>query len=322
MRARWSTGHQIDPEFVAPRFVALALDSYFRGDSQDVEFCNAAGAGGNKLIAATAGGRRLATKTPLRLLAGDLIPVLRAFEALPEAERRPALPDKALAAPPQRPLPAPPAGGLILRGYCSYAREDAHGRAAKSREYYYRKNPLHWAAETQTDTLWLTEAERRSLAPRDPAPGAEFAVPPAIARRVFGTIAVEYMAGSASALAPRDATMTARVESVREGRVRLRLDGAARLGKDFSPRARELKARGCAVRVLGFVEYDAETQAIDRFELVGLGRAWGNAAALLEDPWMYGIACELVPSRAPIDCVPPYNLLHYGSGLPYFETKP
>ena len=53
--------------------------------------------------------------------------------------------------------------------------------------------------------------------------------------------------------------------------------------------------------------------------------AWGNKMdyvrreITLDDyPWSYGIACELVAGRSPIDLIPPYNLLHYGSAGPYF----
>ena len=38
-------------------------------------------------------------------------------------------------------------------------------------------------------------------------------------------------------------------------------------------------------------------------------------------PWLYGVACELVTGDSPIDRVPPYNLLHYGSAGPYFAEK-
>jgi hypothetical protein len=35
-------------------------------------------------------------------------------------------------------------------------------------------------------------------------------------------------------------------------------------------------------------------------------------------PWMYGIACDLVTGESPIDRIPPYKLLHYGSAVRYF----
>ena len=35
-------------------------------------------------------------------------------------------------------------------------------------------------------------------------------------------------------------------------------------------------------------------------------------------PWVYGVAFELVTGDAPVDRVPPYNMLHYGGGMKYF----
>ena len=41
--------------------------------------------------------------------------------------------------------------------------------------------------------------------------------------------------------------------------------------------------------------------------------------SLDQNPWMYGIACELVTGDAPQDLIPPYNMLHYNPTGPYFE---
>ena len=46
-----------------------------------------------------------------------------------------------------------------------------------------------------------------------------------------------------------------------------------------------------------------------------------RAIRIGEYPWRYGIACELVTGTEPYDRVPPYNLLHYGSGMEYFATE-
>ena len=83
-----------------------------------------------------------------------------------------------------------------------------------------------------------------------------------------------------------------------------------------------------AVRVLGYVHYDRKKQAIVRLDLVGVGNAWGNKMDYLTReirldhyPWMYGIACELVTGDTPQDRIPPYNLSHYNSAGPYFESR-
>jgi hypothetical protein len=74
------------------------------------------------------------------------------------------------------------------------------------------------------------------------------------------------------------------------------------LGKAFNDKLRcEPNSRGCELRVLGEVRCDRQQQVIGRFDVVGVGRAWGNKMnyvqrenCLDQYPWMYGVACELV----------------------------
>src|SRR5262249_25248319 len=101
------------------------------------------------------------------------------------------------------------------------------------------------------------------------------------------------------------------------------------LGKEFDEKLRsEPNSRGCELRVLGEVRYDRKKQAIECFDVAGIGRAWGNKmnyvhreVRLDQYPWMYGIAWELVTGVTPQDRIPPYNLLHYNSTGPYFESR-
>jgi hypothetical protein len=257
--------------------------------------------------------------------------VLEEFRALAGAERRPQLEDPTLAKPPRRPVPQPPPGGLVVRGFCTYLRRDpqAAGRFVKSREYYYKENPDRWAAETQSDMLWLTRAEWQSLVPADPQPGGKSDVAPAIQRRFFSTIGIDYMEGSVNSLEPRETRMTITVERITGEAIDLRLDGYASLGRALDESRREQPhSRGCEVRVLGFVRYDRRREAIDRFDVVGVGEAWGNKMDYVHRevrveayPWHYGIACELVRGDAAIDLIPPYNMLHYGGKEPYFPPR-
>src|SRR5262249_51753631 len=86
--------------------------------------------------------------------------------------------------------------------------------------------------------------------------------------------------------------------------------------------------RGCELRVLGRVRYDRKKQAITRFDVAGVGRAWGNKMDYIHRevrldryPWTYGIVWELVTGDTPQDRIPPYNLLHYNSTGAYFEKR-
>jgi len=307
-------------------FIPVALDTYFRGAGDEVEFCSKIKAGGNHMAVATAGGKVLGHGDALRMREKELSKALEEFQALPEEERKPRIEVPSNVAPPRRVLPAPPANGLILKGHCTYVRPDAAGQVVRAKEWYYRDNPDRWPVETQSDMLWLTEAEWKSLVPADPKPGDRADVAPPVQKRFFCTIGIDYMEGSVNALLPRETALTLTVESVTPESVSMRLDGTARLGKEFDEKGKSGKnTRGCDVRILGYVAVDRARKAITKFDVVGLGLAWGNKMEYLHreirldaEPWMYGIAVELVETRRPIDLVPPYNMLHYGSGLKYF----
>ena len=257
--------------------------------------------------------------------------MLEEFRSLPDAERRPALEDSSLARPPRRPVPAPPAGGLVVRGFCTYLRGDPEraGRMVRSREFYYKENPDRWAAETQSDMLWLTRAEWQSLVPQDPRVGDTADVAAAIQKRLFSTLAIDYMEGSVNTLKPRETRMTLTVARVSPEAIDLRLDGYGRLGKDLDEALRKQpNSRGCEVRLLGRVRYDRLETAIERFDVVGIGEAWGNKMDYVHReirveayPWRYGIACELVRGDSAIDRIAPYNMLHYGGSELYFGRE-
>jgi hypothetical protein len=308
-------------------FIPVALDTYFRGAGDELEFCQKIKAGGNHMVVSTAGGHVLGQGDHLRMREKELAKVLDEFNALPEDERKPKIEVPASVAPPKRPLPPPPANGLILKGHCTYVHPDESGKVVRSKEWYYRQNPDRWPVETQSDMLWLTETEWKSLVPADPKKGDHAEVAAPIQKRFYCTIGIDYMEGSVNALPARESSMTLTVENVTSDAIALRLDGQAKLGKEPSEKMKtEKNTRGSEVRVLGFVTYDRAKKAIARFNVVGLGRAWGNKMEYLHreikldaEPWMYGIAVELVETRRPIDLVPPYNMLHYGSGLKYFE---
>lgn len=310
-------------------FIPVALDTYFRGAGDEVDFCQKIKAGGNHMAVASASGKVLGHGDALRMREKELARALEEFKALPEEERKPKIEVPADVAPPKRKLPAPPANGLILKGYCSYVKPDESGKIVRAREWYYRGNPDRWPAETQSDMLWLTEADGKSLVPADPKKGDRLEVAAPVQKRFFCTIGIDYMEGSVNALLARETTLTLTVENVTPESIQMRLDGAAKLGREMAEASlQEKNSRGSNVRVLGFVAVDRARQAVTRFDVVGLGLAWGNKMEYLRReirldayPWMYGIAVELVESRRPIDLVPPYNMLHYGSGLKYFDEK-
>jgi hypothetical protein len=318
----------VEPDYVARHFIPLALDTYFRGNSQELEFCHKVHAGGNHLVVATARGRTLG-KEGLKLRQSDLQSVLEEYARLPREERTLALEDPDRAQPPRRPVPQPPRSGLIIRGYCTYLRYNDRKQIVRSSEYYYRQNPDRWLVETQSDMLWLTESEWKSLIPTQPRPGEQGPVSPEIQKRFYSTIGIDYMEGSVNSLPPRQTTMTLTVQRVDDRSVVLRLDGYAELGKELDEKLRSRpNSRGCELRVIGTVHYDRKKQVINRFDVAGVGRAWGNKMNYVQReirldqyPWTYGIAWELVTGDAPQDRIPPYNLLHYNSTGAYFGGR-
>jgi hypothetical protein len=301
--------------------VPLALDTYFRGNSHELDFCQKVHAGGNHLVVATAAGQPLG-KDNLRLRKKDLDATLQEFAGLPKEQRTPTIADPATAQAPKRPVPRPPEAGLILRGYCTYLRHDGKKQIVRASEYYYKQNPDRWKVETQSDFLWLTEAERKSLIPTNSKLGDRHEVAQPIQKRFYSTIGIDYMEGSVSALPTQKSTMSLAVEKIDDQTLVLRLEGYAYLGREFDIKLRnEPRSRGCELRLMGTVHYDRKKQAIVRFDAVGVGQAWGRRSdeiRLGAYPWMYGIACELVTGDSPSDLIPPYNMLHYNPTGPYF----
>jgi hypothetical protein len=235
----------VEPDYVAKHFVPLALDTYFRGNSDELDFCQKVRAGGNHLVVATASGQQVG-KPGLKLRKSDLEGVLEEYARLPREQRQPALEHPAKAQPPKRAVPQPPANGLIVRGYCTYLRFDDKKQIVRSGEYYYKQNPDRWMVETQSDMLWLTESEWKSLIPADPKPGERSDAATPIQKRFFSTIGIDYMEGSVNSLAPRKTTMTLTVRQVDEKTIVLRLDGYAHLGKELDDKLRsEPNSRGC-----------------------------------------------------------------------------
>ncbi len=249
----------------------------------------------------------------------ELAAVVKEYQRLPQAVRKPQLEDPSKATPPKRAVPKPPPDGLIVRGFCTYLRRDDTGKTVRSKEYYYKENPDRWAAETQSDMLWLTKAEWKSLVPTEPKHGDRSQVSKSIQQRFFSTIGIDYMEGGVNSLVPRKTSMTLTVERVTPDAIAMRLDGYGSMGKPLSEKLRnEPRSRGCEVRVVGYLNYSMRKKKFDRFDVVGLGEAWGDRMnreiRIGRYPWMYGIACELVKGDEPIDLIPPYNLFHFGYG--------
>ncbi len=277
----------------------------------------------------TASGEVLSSKRNLRLREKELSPILKEFHKLTEAKRKPQLPDPATAKPPRRPLPKLPKGGMAIEGFCTYLDTDNQNSIRRAQRFYYEKNPDRWEVETQSDTLWLKESEWKSLLPQELSPGRKHTVSQVIQNRFYSTIGIDYMEGSVNSLPVRKSTMHLTVKKVTSSKIQLELAGYAYLGKEFDiTQKNQARSRGSELRIEGKLEFDSKKQKFTRFDIVGVGSAWGNKmnytnreVLIRPYPWLYGIACKLITGDSPKDKLPPYNLIHYGSAGAYFPKK-
>ena len=302
------------------------MDAYFRGTGDDEKFSRAVRTQNNKLVAASASGRSLGDAKSLKLRSRELAPMLDEFNALPESMRKPKL------GPPgsvRKRLPDPPKGAMIVRGHCSYLKRDEGGKLQRHEMFYFKRNPDRWKAETQTDVMWLREKEWRALVPKSVKVGDRFPINKKIQQRFYSTMAIDFMEGSVNSLPVRSSTMEIKVVQADKDGVWMQMFGSGKMGTTLKKHDREAEnSRGCEIQIVGMLHRKPDG-AFDRFDIVGVGTGWGNKnhfdPSYMDNeryPWTYGIACELVTTRRPIDKIPPYNLLHYNqSGKKYFGDE-
>src|SRR5262249_2829851 len=111
-------------------------------------------------------------------MATGLKQVLAWYARLPESERRPPVVNGK-----ERPNAAPPPGGLVLTVYDRPLVRDPTGQ-----DRIPHKGELGSLAVgrgAQRDSLWLTDAERKSLIPQNLREGEHYLVPSSLARRIL-----------------------------------------------------------------------------------------------------------------------------------------
>jgi len=275
----------------------------------------------------------------------DLKGALAKWLALPEAERAPGAVkvgamDKVDV---QRAVLAPPPGTLILKlHYRAFMRDDGNVRYLTEKDLWYDEKGEKTEAksvhkrittpQSHPDHMWLSEAEWKSLMPANPSVGDTFAMPAGIADRLVRQhlnprSVYDGHSDGLDRASVRAAGLTLAVEAVSAGRVRLRLDGHAKLGKEPPPdvvagKIASMSQWGYEPKLLGFLEYDPKKQVFTRFDMVALGDQFGRVGltigAARRGCQPLGVTFELVTGDRPADRVPPGSA---STSRPYFDPK-
>jgi len=260
---------------------------------------------------------------------GYLPPILdeamKAWNELPEAERRPgATKVEEVDLNPQS-FPRPPKGGLVLASYVRALRRAPGGEVSRVREEDLIRDRAttypHWTLDNtkaKMDVAWFTEGEWKALLPESPKKGDRFPMIEVVRRRLIRHHFVD--------LTPNNPVRSWDPEDIKEESidlivddvasvVRLRVEGRVRMesGPEKDPFARNgvidlgegktLKARSKSfdANVFGTFEYDPKKEAFTRFDILVFGNWAGSqeegiflersgsnplgVALTLADPW-------------------------------------
>jgi hypothetical protein len=232
---------------------------------------------GTMLVLMTSPGRLLSGTVKGRDgLAQALNEVLQEYAKLPEAQRRPATAVEGE----EKPVPAPPPGGLVLSIYdrALGRGEDGRYRLPEGRDLgSFRTHAPHG----QRSSLWLTVEECHSLIPKDPQKGQTHPVPPNLARRIFlfglwpQTLWVVTHQWQPDSLRAGELSLT--VEEVSAETLRMRVHGSvlltAKAGHIQYPTGKIIKEveNRYDGGVEGVLEYDPVKKRITCWDMAALG---------------------------------------------------
>jgi hypothetical protein len=268
----------------------------------------------------------------------DLRKVLKAWEALPASERAPgAVKIPAAAQPdPKRVHHEPPANCLVLRVHNRPLARAKDGRLRYVEPEDYPDKLTNGASavplcdsapryrEATRDYMWVTEAEWKSFIVAGPKVGAKVPVPPALKRRIilYHLVPSRGLGASGSGEGGWEeghvlaSELTVTVDAIDDARVRLRLQGFARLDRQWR-NARVLADPHLTYepQFLGFIEYDVRTRLVTRFDVLALGDVSGstnneNNAGYRTGHNPLAIEFELVTGNDPVDRLYPRAASH------------
>lgn len=264
---------------------------------------------GTNLVLMTSTGRLLAGRVKDRNgMAEGLRDVLKEYAKLPESQRRASAVEGQV-----KPQAPPPPGGLVLTIY--------DRPVGRTRDGTYRLPTGDDLGGLRTDaphgqrsSLWLTEAECRSLVPESPRTGQTFKVPDQLSRRIWLYSLVPQTLWVVEEFWKPDSVrageLQATVAEVTPGQVRLRLHGSVLLtGPGILhewPNHKFIKnvENRYDARLEGVLVFDRQRGKITRWDMVALGAYSGRwftngkgwKEATVKAPLPLGFAFELDPS--------------------------
>jgi hypothetical protein len=247
--------------------------------------------------------------------------VLEDFKKLPASERQPVLGDRGPFTPgPETFTAEPPRGGLVLNVYQRPLKREGKGRFVPQREQLDLSEfagPTGRYAdmtypEPQRDALWLTEAEWKSLVPRNPKKGDTVSVPAAIRLRIFLCYLYNQFSQYGGRWFPgadRSGDLRLSVEDVSPTALRLHLQGSVLLALELEKEAaikngiaNDLKHQALPDKLrwaydaglYGVLDYDTAKKSFTRFDFVALGDYRGSWQRYYKErPVPLGVVFEL-----------------------------
>lgn len=331
-------------ELIKKHFVAASVPTWVcRTESPEGEFLR--GAGIHEQWVTSSGYMSCLSASGKLLGRQPCADVLDEFAKLPDAERQPSAIHVPDLAPSQSVVLSPPAGGLVLRVHARFLHrgEDGQLRYAQPADFpLMQDNPRvmeSWQRFLQPNTeyMWLTNDEWKSLAPPDPIKGRTIAVNPAIALRIARFHLTPQRAttsegGVVSQKSVKSATLTVVISDVTPQQIRMELTGFVHWGSDYD----ESQAtspdgplpQGFESPLFGRLTFDRKQQAFTRFDIVAPGYVWGRwgdangKSMYVERPGRspFGFAFEMATGDSPTDRLPPGGNSRYVTDRGYFTT--
>lgn len=316
-------------QLINEHFVAVSVPTWVcRAEGPEGEFLRQAGIDKRWV---TSSGYMHCISASGKFLGGRASPeVLEAFRQLPDSERAPGavrVPDLPAE---QLVVPAPPAGGLVLRVHARFLSREPDGtlRHARTSDFPLMQDKpqvqISWQRFLQPNTeyMWLTRDEWQKLVPADPSGGQQVTVPPIIAQRMARfhltpQRAMTSEGGIRHQQSVRQARLSLTVTDVSAQRIQMQLQGFVHWGSDYDGSQATTPngplGQGFETPLAGRLEYDRHNQRFTRFDIVAPGHIWGRwgdangKSMYVERPGRspFGFALELATGDSPTDRIPP-----------------